>query len=148
MVKGTSCEMLAAGMVRDAGSKIAGSLADSCTVVAASATTVQLSASDPAILLPASLTIPAASISQDVPFTIGAGYNSAHVFALQATLGSDVAVAYGTQASPGQNLGFHLYINNPTESTPQGGATQDYGLGAASINGYATTLSFSCQGLP
>ena len=116
--------------------------------MSASATTVQLAASDPAISLPTSITIPAASISQDVPFTIGAGYNSAHVFALQATLGSDVAVAYGTQASPGQNLGFHLYINNPTESTPPGGVTQDYGLGAASINGYATTLGFSCQGLP
>src|SRR6266403_2156578 len=125
-----------------------GTLRINLAVVAASATTVQLSASDPAISLPSSVTIPSASISQDVPFTIGAGYNSAHVFSLQATLGSDVAVAYGTQASPGQNLGFHLYINNPTESTPPGGATQDYGLGAASINGYATTLSFSCQGLP
>ncbi len=125
-----------------------GTLRINLAVVAASATTVQLSASDPAISLPSSVTIASASISQDVPFTIGAGYNSAHVFSLQATLGSDVAVAYGTQASPAQNLGFHLYINNPTESTPPGGATQDYGLGAASINGYATTLSFSCQGLP
>ena len=125
-----------------------GTLRINLAVAPASSTAVQLSASDPAISLPPSVTFPPGSTSQDVPFTIGAGYNRAHVFTLQATLGSDVAIAYGTQAAPGQNLGFHLYINNPTESTAPGGTTKDYGLGAASINGYATTLSFSCQGLP
>jgi len=118
------------------------------SIASATSTTVQLSASDPAISIPSSVVIPAGSISQDVAFPIGAGYDPTRVFLLQATLGTDVAVAYGTQALPGQVVGFRLFVISPSQSTAPGNTTQDYGVGAVSINGYSTSLQFSCQGLP
>jgi subtilisin family serine protease len=124
-----------------------GTLRVNLSLISAAPTTVQLSASDPAISIPASVTIPAGTLSQDVPFTIGAGFNPAQVFALQATLGTDVAVAYGTQARPGQRVGFRLFAGG-SQSTPPGGTTADYGVSALSINGYATSVRLSCQGLP
>src|SRR5437762_3020 len=52
-------------------------------------TTLQLSASDPAISLPSSVTIPAGQASLDVAFQIGSAFNINHVFSIQVQSGSE-----------------------------------------------------------
>lgn len=112
------------------------------------ATTVTLSASDSNITIASSTTIPAGSVTEDVPFTIGSAFNALHVFALRAQLGADSAVAYGTVAQPGVTVGFQLSLGNTSESTGPGGTTPNYGLGLLSVNGYSTSVELQCQGLP
>jgi hypothetical protein len=60
---------------------------------ASSATTVSFTASDPNVSAP-SITIPAGSVSQDFPFTIGGGFNKKTVFTIQAQAGAGTATAY------------------------------------------------------
>ena len=112
------------------------------------ATTVTLSASDSNINIASSVTIPAGSVAQDVPFTIATAFNPLHVFALRAQLGTDTAVAYGTVAQPGLSTGFQLFLLNTAEATAPGSTTPDYGLGLLSVNAYSTSLQLQCQGLP
>ena len=110
--------------------------------------TVTLNASDPKISVAGTVGIPAGTSVLDVPFTIGSGFNVSHVFSLKAQLGSDIAVAYGSVAVPGANVGFHLFLGNNTETTGLGGTTLDYGLGVMSVNGYSSSVQLSCTGLP
>ncbi len=120
------------------------------TLAAASSadTTIQLAASDPAISIPASVTIPAGSVSQEVPFQIGSGFNSQRVFTINAALGAQTATAYGWQAGSSLAVGFTLYIPNSSETAYVGQATPDYGMGVFSIDNYSTTVHMSCSGLP
>jgi subtilisin family serine protease len=113
-----------------------------------SSSTITLTASDPHLNIPASVTVNAGTPVQDVPFTISRGYNTGRVFSLKAQLGSDTAIAYGTVALPGANVGYQLFLNNNSESTGLGGITQDYGLGIGSVNGYSSSVQLSCSGLP
>jgi hypothetical protein len=117
-------------------------------LVPSSATTIALSASDSNIAVASSVTIPAGSVVQEVPFTIGLAFNPLHVFALRAQLGTDTAVAYGTVGQPGHSVGFQLSLLNTTEATGPGNTTANYGLGILSVNGYSTSLQLQCQGLP
>jgi subtilisin family serine protease len=114
----------------------------------ASATTVQLTSSDPEITVPASVTVPAGSVTFNVSFTIGAGFDSSRVFSIQATRGTDLSIVYGTQATSSSAFGYRIFLTNTELNTPPGGTTSDYILGAISINGYNTTVQFTCQGLP
>ncbi|PYU61893.1 MAG: hypothetical protein DMG55_05970, partial [Acidobacteria bacterium] len=77
------------GLVSDPVIGTTGKLRIILTYASASGTTLQLSASDPNIVIPASVTIPAGTVSQDITFQIGSGFNSSHVFSLTATLGTE-----------------------------------------------------------
>ena len=112
------------------------------------ATVVAITASDPNIHIPSSVTVPPGSATQNVPFTIGSGYNALQVFALRVQVGTNFATAYGTVAQPGVSTGFQLFIQNATEGTAPGASTADYGLGINSVNGYSTSVQLLCQGLP
>ena len=114
----------------------------------ASVSTITLSASDPNISIASSINVPAGTSIQDVPFTIGPGFNRLHVFALQAQLGADSATAYGNVAQPGLNAGFQLFLYNTTESAVPGSVTPDYTLSVMSVNGYSTAVHLQCTGLP
>jgi subtilisin family serine protease len=111
-------------------------------------TTITLTSSDPAITIPASVTIPPGALMQLVPFQIGNGFNSTHVFSIQATLGNETEIAYGVKASPNTQYGFSISLGNSTEAVLPGGTTLDYSLGLTSLAGYATTVQLQCQGLP
>ena len=70
-------------------------------VTSASSTSVGIVASDGAITVPSTVTIPAGKATQSFSFTIGPGFNRNHVFSLTAQLGSEKQVAYGTQLGSG-----------------------------------------------
>jgi subtilisin family serine protease len=115
------------------------------------ATTLQLSASDPSITIPSSTTIPAGSVSQDINFQIGSGFNTNHVFALTGQVGSEAHSAYGTEALSSANVGFiAVPFGGPPLTPPVVAATQTvtYQVVIASLGGYATQIRPSCQGLP
>ena len=114
-----------------------------------SATALQLSASDSNISLPTSITIPAGTVSQVVPFQIGASFDPRNVFGLTAQLGTESHTAYGTQAIAEQNVGFVAVLQYPaTPPIVAGQATGDYGLLVGSIGGYSTQITTTCVGLP
>ncbi|MGA2344841.1 MAG: FG-GAP-like repeat-containing protein, partial [Candidatus Sulfotelmatobacter sp.] len=125
-----------------------GSVQVSLAAVSTSATQVTLTASDPAITLPASVTIPAGALTQNVSFTIGSSFNSTHVFWIKGALNGSSAVAYGTQATAQGQYGVAVYTNWSTEATFPGLPTADYQLGVSSLAGYATTVALTCKGLP
>jgi subtilisin family serine protease len=125
-----------------------GNLQVSLAVLSNTTTQVTLTASDPAITLPTSVTIPAGSLTANVGFTIGSGFNSSHVFWIQGTLNGSTATAYGTQATAQGQYGAALSSYWSTEATFPGLSTADYQLAITSIGGYWTTMTLSCTGLP
>jgi Subtilase family/FG-GAP-like repeat len=117
--------------------------------LAANATSVQLVASDPAITVPATVTIPAGQSSLDVPFQIAANFNINRVFSVQLQSGAEAHTVYGYAANPALPLGFTLYVSPPfaPDALP-GGTTPTFIVGVTSVAGYASDLALSCQGLP
>ena len=126
---------------------LAGTVAVSLSLVSNTSTTVNLTTSDPNISIPPTVTIPAGSLSTNVPFTISAGYNSARVFSLSAQLGSQTATVYSYETSRSL-AGFHMYSNFAKENTAPAGTTADYQVGVVTTGSYSTTVQFACQGLP
>jgi subtilisin family serine protease len=124
-----------------------GSLIVNLSLVPANSTTVQLSASDANINIPATVTIPSGSLSMTVPFTIGPTFDSSRVFSLSAQLSGQTSTIYSYKASSGV-VGIHLFANSVKETTPPSGTTMDYAIGMVSLGGYSTTVQYSCQGLP
>ena len=111
----------------------------SLAAASSSDTAVQIAASDPAISIPASVTIPAGSVSQNVPFQIGSGFNSQRVFTINAALGAQTATAYGWQAGSSLAEGFTLYLGNSSQAAYVAQPTPDYAVSVYSINNYSTT---------
>jgi hypothetical protein len=125
-----------------------GAIVINLSLVSASPTTINLTASDSAIGVPSSVTIPAGTVSQTVRFQIGSGFDPAHVFSIQGQLGSETETAYGFQTGPSSGLGFVLLAGTSTEASLPGGTTPDYGITLSSVAGYATDVQLSCAGLP
>jgi hypothetical protein len=122
---------------------------------ATSTETVTLSASDPAIELPATLSFIAGQQAQDISFTLGPGFDATHVFALYATLGSQTAVAYGTKPNPNLNAGGVTSslssASNPvlTNVSLEPGESYEITFTITSNGGYSGTYSsLQCEGLP
>ncbi|PYT34060.1 MAG: hypothetical protein DMG58_05760 [Acidobacteria bacterium] len=137
------------GLVSDPVIGTTGKLRIILTYASASGTTLQLSASDPNIVIPASVTIPAGTVSQDITFQIGSGFNSSHVFSLTATLGTESHTAFGTQGAASSQVGFVALLQlTAVPVIAAGQSTPDYGLSVGSIGGYSTQLVPTCQGLP
>jgi hypothetical protein len=115
---------------------------------------VSLSASDPAIQLPASAHFNAGQQSQDVSFTLGSGFDATHIFALYAQLGSQTAVAYSTKPNPNLTIGVSAVVGgsfttSPNEITVEPGESFSLTYNLTSQGGYSGTFSsFQCKGLP
>ncbi len=124
-------------------------------IPSSSSTTIALSASDPAITVPATVTVPAGQASQIFTFNVGPSFNPYHVFALTASLNGQTATAYGTEVAVGSR-GFTVsppfdplsdtYVT--TINLAAGQSTTPYGIVANSTNGYSGTLYLECLGLP
>ena len=125
-----------------------GTLIVNLTLPADASTVVQLSASDPNISIPTSVTFASGGLSVNVPFTIGSSFDSSHVFALNATLSGQTATIYSYQTTVAL-AGFKLSSNAQIEVAPPGGTTYDFNVILFSVAGYSSTsVNFSCQGLP
>lgn len=115
-------------------------------------TTISLVSSDPAIKVPATVTIPAGSISKTFDFQVGSAFNKNHVFAVTATLGTYSVSSYASVVAA-RAAGYQLSAGGgQTSSWPNvnlgPGQTQSHlGVGAVSVNGYATTVTVQCLGL-
>ena len=114
----------------------------------ASGTTISLTASDPNLSIPGSVSLPAGSFTTDVPFQIGSGFDPTHVFAIQAQSGSEIHSAYGTEAGASRSLGFVTDILNHNFVILASQTTSDYVFFVESLGGYSTEVHMACQGLP
>lgn len=134
----------------------AGQATVSLDLAAISSETVTLSASDPAIKLPASLNFTAGQQTQKFSFTLGPGLDATHVFALYATLGSQTAVAYGTKPNPNLTVGVTssrydpLISPNPlVKVSVEPGENVEIYMTIQSEGGYSGNYSsLQCSGLP
>jgi hypothetical protein len=126
----------------------AGSATVSLYVPATSSQTVTLSASDPAIQLPASVQFNTGQQSQNFSFTLGSGFDTTHVFALYATLGTQTAVVYGTKPNPNLTVGVSATLSSKKFSVEPGENAQVV-LTLTSEGNYSGTFSsLECSGLP
>jgi hypothetical protein len=76
----------------------AGTLQLMLSAPSSGSTTIQLSASDPNITIPASVKISSGSLIASVPFTIGASFNPLQVFTIQGQLAGQTATAKSSGA--------------------------------------------------
>jgi len=142
------------------GDPVAGSTGSAILTLAvpsSSPTAVALSASDPTITVPATVTVPAGQVSQTFTFSVGPTFNANHVFALTARLATQTAIAYGTQVGSGAK-GFTvlplfdplLGVSVSTINLAAGQSSPSYGyiVNVNSVNGYSGTLNLECLGLP
>ncbi|MFQ5739964.1 MAG: carboxypeptidase regulatory-like domain-containing protein [Acidobacteriota bacterium] len=120
----------------------------SLNVPSPSTTTVFLSASDPAISPPASVDIPAGSLTAEFQFTIAPGFDPHRVFFLQAQLGTDTAIAYGTQADGSTTLGVLVALGSSLQTVARGDTSREIVVNVLSIGGYSSTVELSCLSLP
>lgn len=116
--------------------------------------TVNISASDPAVQLPASLQFSAGQQTADFAFTLGSGFDATHVLALYAKLGTETAIAFGSKPNPNLQVGVIAQISNPanpqsTNVSVEPGETFKLFFGLISEGGYSGTFSgLQCSGLP
>ncbi|MFL6387919.1 MAG: FG-GAP-like repeat-containing protein [Terriglobales bacterium] len=125
-----------------------GTLVITQTLVSDTPSNIALSASDAGITIQPTVTIPAGSLSVNVPFAIGVGFNSFKAFSFTAQLGTQTAVIY-THKTTAAFSGFHAFAVFGTRTVPPGGSIGNT-IGLLSYGGYISpgTLQFSCQGLP
>lgn len=117
-------------------------------LASSTATTVQLSASDPNITVPANITIPANSASQTFQIQIGSGFNANHVFGITATVNGQSATAWGWETIRSQGTFVMSTTNYPSQTIVPGQTTGQYGFAVSSIFDYSTDVQFSCTDLP
>ena len=120
-------------------------------IASARATQINLTVSDSAIQIPATVTVPAGQLSQTFRFTIGSSFNSNHVFAITAQSGTTSAIAYDTVVPLG-GAGFQaalgIPLTYPDVNMAAGQTVNDLSVGITSVNGYTTTVGMQCLGLP
>jgi hypothetical protein len=115
-------------------------------VPSASDTSVSLSSSVSGVSVPAAISVPAGSLSQQFCFTLAQNYDWHQVFDIRAQLGSDTAVAYDWQDyTPG--FGETISPTTPQVVYP-GQRTSPVTVSLTSSQGYTSTVTLSCQGLP
>jgi FG-GAP-like repeat/FG-GAP repeat len=118
-----------------------------------SSQTVTLSASDPAVTIPGSVTFSAGQTQQSISFSIGSGFDSSHLLAVTANLGGQSAVGYFAKSSQNLAPGVNALIEASTSGT-NSVATSPGGsipllLTLQSVGGYSGIFAqFECSGLP
>ena len=114
-------------------------------VPSTSDTVIVLSSSVTGVTLPASVTVPAASLSQQFCYTLSSNYNWRQVFDVQAQLGTTTAIAYASQSYV---FGFSEAISpNADQVIYPTQSTAPITVSLTSSQGYTSTVHLSCQGL-
>jgi hypothetical protein len=108
-------------------------------------TSVTLSSSVPGVILPASVTVPAGSLSQQFCYSLSSTYDWHQVFDVRAQLASDTAVAYASQSYV---VGFSESISPTADQVIYPGeSTTPVTVSLTSSQGYSSTVHLSCAGL-
>lgn len=84
-------------------------------VPSSSATSFQITASDPAIQITGSATIPAGQTSVNVPFVILSSFNRLKVFSIAVQTGSESYTSYNYVSPSGANSALELIVEPPGE---------------------------------
>jgi len=115
---------------------------------------VTLSASDPAIQLPASLHFGVGQQTQGFSLKLGSAFDQTHVFAIYATFGTQTASVFGTKPNPNLTVGVSSSLSNPLNPVSpnvsvEPGENFTINFGIASEGGYSGTYSaIQCNRLP
>lgn len=108
--------------------------------------TVALSSSVSGVILPASVTVAAGSLSQQFCYSLASNYDWHQVFDIRAQLGSDVAIAYASQSYV---AGFSEALSPKTEQVIYPSqSTSPVTISLTSSQGYTSTVQLHCEGLP
>lgn len=111
----------------------------------ASDTGVALSSSVSGVIVPASLTVPAGSLSQQFCYTLSSTYDWHLAFDIRAQLGSDTAIAYASQSYV---VGFSESISpSADQAIYPSQSTSPVTVSLTSSRGYSSTVQLSCAGL-
>ena len=114
-------------------------------VPSTSDTSIALSSSVPGVVLPASVTVPAGSLSQQFCYTLSPTYDWHQVFDIRAQLGSDIAIAYASQS---YIFGFSESISpSADQAIYPGQSTTPITVSLTSSQNYSSTVQLSCGGL-
>jgi len=119
-------------------------------IPSSSPSVISLTSSDPAIKVPATVTIPAEQVSQTFSFSIGSTFNTNHVLSITGQMGTTSATAYDTVVASGAE-GFQASLGIGGYSKVNMAAGQSVSnlqVSVTSVNGYATTMTMQCLGLP
>ncbi len=123
------------------------SLAIALDLPSNSDTVVSLSASDPGVQIPPSVTIPAGQLSVEVPFTLGSGVVQNRWFSLTAKAAGETQIAYDF---PGRAIDSftQVVVPPPVNTVQPGGISELWSAGVQSNGDASGTFQTSCQGLP
>jgi hypothetical protein len=118
---------------------------------AVSDTTVSISASDPNIFVLPTVTVPAGSTTADFLFGLNPAYDNYKTFQITAQAGGSTVSASGYAAASAPNSPYGLDVSAATTTliaAPGGRSLSDDQITVSSTDGYATTGTLSCKGLP
>jgi FG-GAP-like repeat len=111
----------------------------------ASATTVTLASRVSGVILPASVTVPANSLSQRFCYTLSSTYDWHQAFDIRAQLRSDIAIAYASQSYV---FGFSEIISpGAAQAVYPGQSSAPVTVSLTSSQGYSSTVELRCLGL-
>jgi hypothetical protein len=104
--------------------------------------TVALSSSTPGITVPSSVTISPGQSAAEFTIDFGSSFNPLSAFDVTAQMGGQSETVYGSHA---YSAGFTMQVSgNMQQVINEGQSTQPVTLTLTSINGYSSTVNFSC----
>jgi len=118
---------------------------------AATDTTFALSASDSKLVVLPTVTVPAGSTSADFLFGVNAGFTNTNTFRITAQSNGSTVSALGYTAASSQTSQYGLDITAASAdlmAAPGGRSYTDDQITVSSVDGYSTTATLSCDGLP
>ena len=118
---------------------------------AASDTSVTISASDSNIFVLPTVNIPAGAVSADFLFGLNPSFDITRTFQITAQVnGSSVSsTGYAGASSPNSQYGLNLNVASlALTAAPGGRSFTDDQISVSSSDGYSTTATLSCSGLP
>jgi hypothetical protein len=110
----------------------------SMNTVSASDTVVQLTASDPGVITPSTVTIPAGKLSLDVPFTLASRFPSGHWFSITATTAGTISTVYDFTPVAGSAGPFSMILLTNGSNLPPGTAAVPAPGQGSSWNAFVT----------
>ena len=124
-------------------------------VASNSDTTVNLAASDPGVQIPASATIPAGSLSVQIPFSLSASFAKNQWFSVTAQAGGTTSVAYDYALPVNFTSPFAMFVSSGGNLVPPGpvpaltpGQTSTWGVAFETFSNASSTFQVSCSNLP